>query len=149
LHGWSVNQINIQETTAGGSVLMGDFDRLGWNHDAWVITANMIPTDFSTFDHVQVIAIDKISGAVHRSDVYADGLGTPHFSLQPATMHGSFAGNPLWLVEAAPADSSGVAQGGDFVRVVRMANVLSATPTFTTTHIPVTHFDPVPEAVQP
>jgi hypothetical protein len=149
LHGWSVNQINIQETTAGGALLMGDFDRLGWNADAWVITTNMIPEDFSTFDHVQVIAIDKLSRAVHRSDVYADRLGAQHFSLQPATMHGALPGDPLWLVEAAPADSSGVAQGGDYVRVVRMANVLSATPTFTTTHIPVAHFDPLPEAVQP
>jgi hypothetical protein len=52
----------------------------------------------------------------------------PNSTVVPATMHGSAAGAPMWLVE-----EKGLEQNGSYLylRVEKMTNVLSATPTIT------------------
>src|SRR5258708_20026741 len=47
-----------------------------------------------------------------------------NFSMVAARMHGSAAGGPMWFVESSWS-------GGSSVKVVRMDNVLSSSPTFT------------------
>src|SRR5438552_11183624 len=51
----------------------------------------------------------------------------------PAVMHGSVPGDPMWFVE-----EKGLEQAGGYadLRVVKMTNVLSATPTFTDYYLP-------------
>src|SRR5262249_10355813 len=65
----------------------------------------------------------------------------PNSTLVPATMHGTSAGGPMWLVE-----EKGLEQNGSYanLRVVKMTNVLSASPTSTDYYVPVTAYTITP-----
>src|SRR5262249_60072916 len=66
----------------------------GYNHDALVFTLNMFGV--VSGGHVQVISINNqnlISGTL---TAFQNNLND--FSVRPTTMHGSVAGDPLWLV---------------------------------------------------
>src|SRR5260370_6890865 len=92
------------------------------------------------YDHVDTLSIDKASLAGFRQMVPG---GLTNHTLAPATMHGAFPGDPMWLVEGAGGNSNGDAIGGAVVKVVQMTDVLSANPTYTTTPLPVTPY-PIP-----
>src|SRR5207244_1424835 len=112
-----------------GQRLVADSPRLGWNADAYVFTLNMFAHNgtTATYDHTLVLPIAKppLLDANYRTF-------TPPFPLNLANqlglvgtaMHGSVAGDPMWLVRTA-------AGGGNFVQLIRMTNVLSATPLVT------------------
>jgi hypothetical protein len=118
----------------------GDFTRTGWNADAHVFTFNMFGLTIDCYDHVSVIVIDKatIGGTL---TVRHNDFNTPHFSLIPATMHVADPGDPMWFVEESPVFF-------DTIRVVKMTDVLSATPTFTETDIAVDTYGSPPSASQ-
>jgi autotransporter-associated beta strand protein len=61
--------------------------------------------------------------------------------LVPAVMHGTNPGDPMWLVE-----EKGLEQDGSniFLRVVKMTNVLSATPTFTDNYVKIPDYTITP-----
>src|SRR5205823_4831372 len=86
--------------------------------------------------NVQLLTIDKSSVLDQNSGTLTDyrvDRPLPNSTLVPAVMHGSAPGDPMWLVE-----EKGLQQDGSyaFLRVVKMTNVLSATPTFTDYYVP-------------
>jgi hypothetical protein len=113
-----------------------DYPRMGYNADAYVIGFNMF-LNGSSFDHVDVLSIDKTTLTGYRA-VVPGGAG--NFTLVPAAMHFSNYGDPVWLVESGVFNS---------MKVVQLTNELSDSPSFSTTTVVVgTHGAP-PNATQP
>lgn len=143
------HRIDVKQTglfAAAGQPLWADYPKLGWNADAYVVTVNMLNFTRTTFDHVQIVTIDKASvldavpGTLSLFQVNGDSHNT---TMTPAVMHGATAGDPMWFVTRNGADT------GSAVRVVRMDNVLSAAPTFTQTDLAVAAYLAPPLVVQP
>ncbi len=121
--------INVQQTTSTGQMLVPDSPRLGWNADAYVVTLNMFAPISSPlrYDHTQVLPIAKapLLDANYRTFTPPLQLSLANQpSLVGTAMHGSVAGDPMWFVRSAD-------QGGNFVQVTRMTNVLGSSPVFT------------------
>ena len=133
-----MQRLNITETDSVGRSYFGDFDKLGYNADAWVLTANMYSFgSVEAFDHVQVIAINKSTFAANK----VDRPSSRHVpTMEPAAMHGATPGSPMYFVEEPQIGS---------VDIVRMDNVLSAAPTFTDTTLTVPTYTIPPNAPQP
>jgi hypothetical protein len=136
--------IDVDETGSFGcsaTAVFGDYPRTGWNADAHVFTLNMFAFVGNCFDHVSIIVIDKstIGGAL---TVRHHDFDDTHFTITPATMHGSVAGDPMWFVEETNFG------GGNQIRVMKMTNVLNATPTFTPTNVTVAAYGFPPTASQ-
>jgi hypothetical protein len=123
------------------TTVWGDFPRTGWNADAHVFSLNMFPFVGNCFDHVSIIVIDKstIDGVL---TVRHHNFDDSHFTITPATMHGASPGDPMWLVEETNFG------GGNQIRVIKMTDVLSATPTFTLTDVTVATYGFPPTATQ-
>jgi hypothetical protein len=102
-----------------------DYPRVGYNADAYFIEGNMFRSN--RFSNVQVITIDKSGAVLSRHD------DSSLFTLTPAAMHGSSSGGPEYFVEAANG-------GGSSLQVVTETNVLSRSPTFTTSSVPVSSY---------
>jgi hypothetical protein len=103
-----------------------DYPRVGYNADAYFIEGNMFKG--GRFSNVQVITINKSTlNVVSRHD------DSTLFTLTPAAMHGSSTGGPEYFVEAANG-------GASTLQVVTETNVLSGTPTFTTSSVAVTPY---------
>lgn len=123
---------------------VGDFPRVGFNADAYVVSLNMFDAFFGNFDHVQLVTIAKNN---FFSPTRTDPFGTNdpngnNFTLAPASMHGSQPGDPMWYVEEAGFGN------GQRVRVVKETGVLSSTPTFTSTNLAVASYVEPPNASQ-
>jgi hypothetical protein len=142
-----MHRINLFETGRLGYPIYADYPKLGFNADAYVVTANMVQAD-EVHDHVQVVTIDKSS--VLDEDpatltVYrVDRTDVPRMStMTAATMHGAAPGDPLYFVTETTRF------GGWNLRVVQMTNVLSDSPTFTDYDVPVSFYLAPPLAVHP
>jgi hypothetical protein len=133
----------LQERIHVGSTDFLDFEKMGFNNDAVVITAN----DFFQGSFVQSLAGVSISKSDLLSGKFTDFLwqrDSSHFRAEvPAWMHGAAAGAPMYLVEEAGFGN------GSAARVVTMTNILSTSPTFTDTDIPVDPYGFPPPANQP
>src|SRR5204863_6861893 len=70
-------------------------------------------------------------------------------TIVPAVMHGAAAGAPMWLVEETNKVGDDATVVKNQVRVTKMTNVLSATPTFTATNVTVSNYSVPPAATQP
>jgi hypothetical protein len=144
-----MHRIDTREM-AGGNILWADYPQIGWNADAYVISFNMIRLNDGVADHVQVMTIDKAS-VLDRDPatltIYRVDRSSAHSSMQPATKHDARPGDPMWMVEEAAAGAE--VNTGNTLRVVKMTNVLSATPTFTDFALTVPHYDPPPNIAQP
>jgi hypothetical protein len=137
-----------------------DFPRLGWNADAHVIAITMnAVNNAEACDHVSIIVIDKstvldadpTTFSFHHIDRSSAACGADSSivpTIVPAIMHGASSGAPMWLVEETnqSADPSVVKSQ---VRVTKMTNVLSATPTFTSTDVTVNNYSMPHDADQP
>ncbi|MHB1423465.1 MAG: hypothetical protein ACYC3I_09785 [Gemmataceae bacterium] len=117
---------------------------LGWNHDALVFTLGMLPaTGGNTYKHIQINSINinaLVSGTplVEGVNAFQKDFTTSNL-LRPTVMHDSKAGDPMWFVQSGD-------NGGASISIVKMTNVLSSTPTFTTTTLAVNpYFKAVPE----
>jgi hypothetical protein len=131
-------KINVKEVS-GGQPLWADNDKIGWNTDAYVFTMNMFPFPAGTDadpDHLQVVTLKKSTLTTYQVDRPND------VSMIPAVMHGAKPGDPMWFVEADRG-------GSNQVQVVKMTNVLSATPTFTSTSLGVDPYLYLVSASQP
>jgi hypothetical protein len=147
-----MHRIEVTQLSASGLPLWGDYPKLGFNADAVVVTMNMYPfCSGCGSDHVQVVTFDKATlldrnpATLTRYHVNRD---LTHFTMAAAAMHGASPGGPMWFVEEAGP------RNGNTLRVVKMTNVLSPTPTFTDFPIPVTSYGVPPpfeefEAAQP
>jgi hypothetical protein len=96
-----------------------------------------------TFDHTQLISFDKstlLDG--NPSTVTFFSTDRPEFTIIPATMYDAPADGPMYLITEAEFATP-------TARVLRMGNVLSDTPTFTVTDIPVDSYTSPPPGIQP
>jgi hypothetical protein len=127
-----MHRINVQQGAGTSNAAFGDYDKLGWNNDAYVVTMNMFGFNTSSFLRVQQIAIDKSSVLDANNSTFTDYKhnlsASAYFTVVPARMHGSVAGDPMWYVEYGNSTS---------VSVVQETNILTHTPTFTRTNITV------------
>jgi hypothetical protein len=135
------------DVSEGG--FFGDFPKLGWNHDEVVITENMYPGPGAF--HVQVLSFAATS-LFAASPPTTLTLGSDYFSfdrtnndltMATASMHGASAGAPMYFVEENTFDD------GSNLRVVSATNLLSNSPTFTDTVVPVDPYTYPPSAQQP
>lgn len=133
--GWTLKRFDMNDLGPAGYV-MADYPRMGWNADGYVISFNMF-LNGSTFDHVDVLTIDKT--LINGVRTVVPG-GANNFTMAPATEHGSLPGSPMWLIQEGTAPNT--------VALVRMDGVATKTPTFTTTTVPVASYGAVPAAPQ-
>ena len=139
LDGFSeIHQVETTEVSPRtGETLFTDYPRLGWNADAYVVSFNMFGFQTQTQYNAKVLTIQKSTVLDQNASTLTDyqvDRPLPNSTMVPATMHGSAAGGPMWFVE-----EKGLEQDGTYsnLRVVKMTNVLSASPTFTDSYIPV------------
>ena len=147
---------NFYSITTTESGLFGDYPgNFGYNHDAFVFTLNMFSgtapdlntPDSSGISHVQVnaISIQDLVNGVSQANLHAFQTDTPAnipaASLRPTVMHDSVAGDPMWFVQQH-LDANGDPDGAN-IDVVKMTNVLSASPTYTATTLAVNAYTPV------
>jgi hypothetical protein len=146
MHGFTaMHQIETTEVSPRtGETLFTDFPRVGWNADAYVVTFNMAGFGTQNPYNVQVLTIQKSSVTDNSASTLTDyrvDLPLPNSTLVPATMHSANPGDPMWLVE-----EKGLEQDGTYrnLRVLKMTNVLSNTPTFTNFYVPVSPYTITP-----
>jgi hypothetical protein len=110
---------------------------MGFNADALVFTLNENGS-----------SSDVLVTAISMSDLTAGNPITPRqtdvsgFSIRPTCMHDSVAGDPMWLIESTAGSDNKIS-------VIRMDNVLSASPTFTTTSLSVNPYLGTVQPLQP
>jgi hypothetical protein len=151
-------RIDVTETAADGKKLWGDFTRMGWNADAIVISMNMykfpageLNGNFGAYDHVQLVALDKttiLNGATSTFRRFAGDVpgGNAHSTLVPAIMHDAVQGGPIWYIGNSSLQAK---TGGSTVELIREANPLSTTTTFSLFSLSVAPYATPPGATQP
>jgi uncharacterized protein (DUF2141 family) len=120
-----MHQINIQESS-GGNFLWGDYPKVGYNADDLVFSVNMYPS-VGSFDHVQVVAIDKstiLDASNSTFTKFQDDISFSAFTLAGATQHDAKAGDPQYFVQEKGDNQT--------IQVVKATNLLSTSPTFQT-----------------
>jgi hypothetical protein len=132
---WSFYQINTTKANE-----FSDFPgNLGFNAGALVVTLNEFNVNNAQNpDHVLVNAINMsdLTNGVPQANLHFYQTDFQGVSLRPTTMHDSTSANdPMWLVQEHPG--AGGLGDGQHIDVVKMTNVLSSTPTFTTTTLAV------------
>jgi sugar lactone lactonase YvrE len=141
LDGWA----EMQRIHVGSSDFL-DFDKLGFNANAVVITANDFINGYY-LNSLQVIAIDKSTILDGKNSTFKDYISqrdTSHFrAMVPARMHGARSSDPMYFVEEAGHDN------GSAARVVTVPNILTSSPSFLDTDIPVAPYGSPPPALQP
>jgi hypothetical protein len=138
-----------------------DFPRIGWNADAHVIAMSMnFAAAADECDHVTLIIIDKSTVldannstfTFHQVNRSAAACGAdPGIvpTIVPAIMHGAAHSGPMYLLEETNQIGNDPTVVKSQVRVTKMTNVLSATPTFSSTDIAVNNYSVPPDADQP
>jgi hypothetical protein len=141
----SIDLVEQANANCVGDLVGADFNRLGWNADAFVFTVNMYNFDETCFDHVTIIAIDKAT-AIDKDPAtiafFHHDLDGTHVSTTPAVMHGALPGDPMWLAAEAGGGN------GKKIRVTKMTNFLTAGATFADTDIEVAPYEAPPGAEQ-
>src|SRR5262249_25245384 len=130
-------------TTEAGVALQDYPGNPGYNHDALVVTFNSFDTN-GAFVHSEItsISLNALSnGTPLTSGTNLFQTDTSEFSLRPTIMHDSVAGDPMWLVAEKGNNTS--------IDVVKMTNVLSNTPTLTTTNLAVNPYSGAVAPLQP
>ncbi len=146
MHGFTeMHQINDTEVSPRtGEPMFTDFPRLGWNADAYVVTFNMFGFQTQYQYNVQMLTVQK-STVLDQNNAtltyYQVDRPLPNSTLCPASMHGSSPGGPMWFVE-----EKGLEQNGSYLylRVDKVTNLLSATPTFTDYYVAVAPYTITP-----
>ena len=131
---WNFYKYAVNDGTGAGM----DYPKIGYNKDGYVLSYNMFPY---YYDHSTTLSIRKSDMAGFVNVVPG---GFSHFTLAPATMHTSNAGDPMWFVEDGHTGG-----GGSTVNVVKMTNPYSSSPTFATTALAVTPYGDAPNPRQP
>jgi len=142
------HRIDLTETY-GGQEYRAIQLRVGGNAEALLVSMNMsrfIPPGSAIFDHVQTLAIDRKSLLDRDPKTltsYSADFQTPYFNTVATMMHDAGPGEAAWLVS-----EDHIAQNS--LHLVRMTDVLTSKPTFTSYTIPVRQFDiNAPNADQP
>jgi hypothetical protein len=133
---WTFHRYDMTHDTTSGSYL-NDYPRLGYNADAYVVTFNMFPTS-SGSQHVDTLTIRKSDS---QGFVYAWPTGTVNIpGMAPAVVHDGSPGGPVWLVGTG---------GGTTIKVIKMTNEFSATPTFNAYSVGVQSYGSMPAPHDP
>jgi hypothetical protein len=129
-----------------GQGYFADFPRLGFNANAYVVTTNAFTSITGGYSHVQVLAIDKSLATDSDNSTFTSYLstrsGSVHFTMVPAVMHGAASTDPMYFVE------EGNTLFSTTLRVVKMTNVLTDSPTYADTLIGVSSYGQTPTATQ-
>ncbi len=105
-------------TNDGSSNHLTDYPRFGYNREAYVISYNQFG---NTSVHVDTLAISKSNLATSYTHVWPTGtIAAPGMS--PTIMHDAAANGPMWFVGLGASTS---------IKVIKMTNVLSSSPTIT------------------
>jgi hypothetical protein len=148
---WFFYSVNTAET---GVALQDYPGNPGYNADALVVTLNSF--DASSNDlHTQINAI-SINALINGSTL-TSGTNlfqtdfTGDFLPRPATMPDSAPGGPMWMVAMpiAGGQNPGFTGSTNTIDVIKMSNVLSANPTFTTTTLSVNTYFQAVNPLQP
>jgi hypothetical protein len=133
------HQIEVDQ----GGVYWADNGKIGWNTDAYVYSGNLY-TWAGSFGGEIVVSIAKSSVLDQNSSTLTDTLinRPTDGPMAPARMHGSTTGGPMYFLETSWS-------GGSSIAVLRMSNVLSSSPTFTTTNVSVNSYGYLSSAPQP
>ena len=106
--------------------------RLGFNKDAIFISYN----DFGSGGAAATIAsIDKAAALSGTLTYFVSHPAFQFRAMPPAQMHGDTTGGVEWFVSTDGTDA-----GGNTIRVTKMTNYLSNSPSFTYTSLPVTPY---------
>jgi hypothetical protein len=140
------HQINTRQVI-GGTPGWGDYPKLGYNNEAYVVTLNMFdfPGSAGFLNQVQIISIAKSSvldsNPATLTNFVNNRTNTNEFTLTPGPMYGAPANSPIWMT------ARGVG-GGNTMRLLRMSNVLSNAATFAPFDVAVTPYTIAPNATQ-
>jgi hypothetical protein len=123
----------------------GDYPHLGYNADAYVLTANQFTFTSGQFKNIQMVAIAKSSVLDANNSTFTSfktdiAYNNVNFTLHPAVQHGAGTGDPIWAVE-----ENGY-QNGSSIRIDRITNVLSNNPTITSFNVTVPAYSGPPSA---
>jgi Fibronectin type III domain/Bacterial Ig-like domain (group 2) len=121
--GFTTEQIEVDQ----GGKYWADNGKIGWNADAYVYTGNEY-TFSGAWGQEIIVAISKSNPST-----YYQSSRSSDFSMVPARMHGSSSGGPMWFLESTWS-------GGSTVQVVKMSNVLSNSPSYTSTTVTVNSY---------
>jgi uncharacterized repeat protein (TIGR01451 family) len=132
---WNFYKITTTETGFDAD-FPGNF---GYNQDAFVFTLNM----FGVLGggHVQVVSVNAsdLANGASQANLHVFKNDLNDFSVRPTTMHGSVAGDPMWLVTEHGDNQS--------IDVIKMTSsngtVLSNAATFTYTNLGVTAYSSI------
>jgi hypothetical protein len=140
---WIFKQVTM---TQGGFGFAG-VPKIGWNYDALVVSVTVVVNPVSN----KVFAFDQSTLKNTNPAAwkyYVTNRPDPNIFV-PATMHGSKHGDPMWFAESQ-LQTSGPHQGEYEEVAVKMTNVLSNSPSFTTDVIGrALYFPPAAAAPQP
>jgi uncharacterized repeat protein (TIGR01451 family) len=130
---WVFYKINTTEKTPLDSYDADYPGNFGYNADAFVVTLNMFGQ--ITAGHTLVVSVNAsdLKNAVTSPQVFENDLSD--FSVRPTTMHGSVAGDPMWLVTEHGDNQS--------IDVIKMTSVLTTSANFKYYNVPVTPYSQV------
>ncbi|MBI3412149.1 MAG: DUF11 domain-containing protein [Planctomycetes bacterium] len=136
----SAGDWNFYKITTTESGFDADYPgNFGYNRDGFVFTLNMFGV--VSGGHLQVVAVDAndLANGVTQANLHVYKNDVNDFSVRPTTMHGSVAGDPMWLVTEHGDGTS--------IDVIKMTSatgtILSNACTFTYTNLPVTAYSAV------
>jgi hypothetical protein len=150
-HGFTeVHQVNVGNDGSGN--FFADYPRVGFNADALIVTFNMFSLTAGTFQHAQVwtASLSSLTDANNSTFTTFHSVAPTsplYFSMDPAVMHNPPSGNPA--TDPAYLVVRGTTTPSTNVFVIKMTNVLSNTPTLTSTSVTVPSYSNAVGATQP
>jgi hypothetical protein len=122
---WNFFRYTVTQT----GITTPDYPKIGYNADGFVVSFNQFGN--SGFNHSAVLAIGN-DGSSPGIQSIPGGAGV--FTAAPASMHDASPGGPMWFT-VAPMNSA-----SSTIKVLRMDNVFTSSPTFTNTNLSVTSY---------
>jgi streptogramin lyase len=133
---WTLHRYDMTHDSVPGTYL-NDYPRMGYNADAYVISFNMFPLASGT-NHVDTLSIDKngLTGYIYSWPTGTVNIPGP----APALIHDGSAGGPEWLVGTG---------SGSNIKIFKMTNELSSSPTITSYSVAVQSYTSMPAPHDP
>jgi|GEM_PF-1981333 uncharacterized repeat protein (TIGR01451 family) len=137
---------NFYKITTTESGFDADYPgNFGYNHDGFAFTLNMFGVTGG--GHAQIVSVNSndLANGVSQANLHSYKNDVNDFSLRPTTMHGSAAGDPMWLVTEHGNNAS--------IDVIKMTSsngtILSNSATFTYTNLAVNSYSGVVNPLNP
>jgi hypothetical protein len=140
--------VGAEGGTAGNN--FADYPRAGFNADALIVDFNMFSLTTGSFVHPQiwVAQLSTLTDANNATfTTFHSAQSSSFFTMVPAVMHNPPSGNPA--TDPAYLVVRGTTTPSTIVSVIKLTNVLSNTPTLTTTTVTVPSYSNAVPATQP